>query len=46
MKKREDLIRFIQKQKTAFVGSVDEDVFPAFTAVWEKSKGKFCRMMQ
>lgn len=38
MKTRESIIRFIQKQKTAFVGSVDEDGFPNIKAMFTPRK--------
>lgn len=34
MKTRESIMKFIQKQKTAFVGSVDEDGFPNMKAMF------------
>lgn len=38
MKSREDLYNFIQKQKTAFVASVDEDGFPNIKAMFTPRK--------
>ena len=38
MKTRESIIEFIQKQKTAFVGSVDEDGFPNMKAMFMPRK--------
>lgn len=38
MKTREDIIGFIQKQKTAFVASVDEDGFPNIKAMFAPRK--------
>ncbi|MCI8771203.1 MAG: pyridoxamine 5'-phosphate oxidase family protein [Lachnospiraceae bacterium] len=38
MKTREHIIEFIQKQKTAFVGSVDEDGFPNLKAMFTPRK--------
>ena len=38
MKTRESIIEFIQKQKTAFVGSVDEDGFPNMKAMFTPRK--------
>lgn len=38
MKKREYIIEFIRKQKTAFIGSVDEDGFPAMKAMYAPRK--------
>lgn len=38
MKKREYIMEFIRKQKTAFVGSVDEDGFPNMKAMYTPRK--------
>lgn len=38
MKSREDLYNFIEKQKTAFVASVDEDGFPNIKAMFTPRK--------
>ena len=38
MKTRESIIEFIQKQKTAFVGSADEDGFPNMKAMLPPGK--------
>lgn len=38
MKSREHIIEFIRKQKTAFVGSVDEDGFPNIKAMFVPRK--------
>ena len=38
MKKREYIIKFIQRQKTVFVGSVDEDGFPNMKAMFTPRK--------
>ncbi len=38
MKTREQLIDFIQKQKTAFIASVDEDGFPCMKAMFAPRK--------
>ncbi len=38
MKTKEQLISFIQKQKTAFLGSVDEDGFPNMKAMFAPRK--------
>ena len=38
MKTRESIIEFIQKQKTAFVGSADEDGFPNMKAMFTPRK--------
>ncbi len=38
MKTREHIIEFIQKQKTAFIGSVDEDGFPNLKAMFTPRK--------
>lgn len=38
MKTREHIIEFIQKQKTAFVGSVDEEGFPNMKAMFAPRK--------
>lgn len=38
MKKRKYIIEFIQKQKTAFIGSVDEEGFPNMKAMFTPRK--------
>lgn len=38
METREHVMKFIQKQKTAFVGSVDEDGFPNLKAMFTPRK--------
>ena len=38
MKKREYIIEFIKRQKTVFVGSVDEDGFPNIKAMFTPRK--------
>ncbi len=38
MKTREQIIEFIQKQKMAFIGSVDEDGFPNMKAMFAPRK--------
>ena len=38
METRESVIKFIQKQKTAFVASVDEDGFPNIKAMFTPRK--------
>ncbi len=38
MKTREQIIEFIQKQKVAFIGSVDEDGFPNMKAMFAPRK--------
>ncbi len=38
MKTREQIIEFIQKQKVAFIGSVDEDGFPNMKAMFVPRK--------
>ena len=38
MRKREYIIKFIQRQKTVFVGSVDEDGFPNMKAMFTPRK--------
>ena len=38
MKTRESIIEFIQKQKTAFIASVDEEGFPNVKAMFTPRK--------
>lgn len=42
MKSRQQLMIFIEKQKTAFIASVDEEGFPTVLCLW--AQWRYCRM--